>query len=169
MLFHGLWQHTVSIPGKVFLIRVSSPRRRRRRQKRGRTTEAALYHRLLWHNIVGTLTVRFCWRFLMIIFITMTVTVCAVCRFQQDLLAVALRLLHSVIRPNGSQMCVIGSVLLVYACSAVPLLEPLTCQHIACWRAFHFAAVSWFIPDSRASVGPVECGIFKVNLREDKV
>lgn len=39
--------------------------------------------------------------------VLMTAAVCSVCSFQQDLLAFALLLLHSVIRPNRSQMCVI--------------------------------------------------------------
>lgn len=55
----------------------------------------------------------------MIMYIIIAVRVCAVCSFQQDLLAVALLLLHSVIRTNGSQMCVIGSVLLLYPCCAI--------------------------------------------------
>lgn len=76
----------------------------------------------------------------MIIYIVIAVRVCAVC-IQQDLLAVALLLLHSVIRSNGSQMCVIGSVLLVYACCAATLSELLTRQHIVCC-VFHLAAVS---------------------------
>lgn len=77
----------------------------------------------------------------MIIYIIIAVRVCAVCSFQQDLLAVALLLLHSVIRTNGSQMCVIGSVLLLYACCAATLSELPTRQHIVCC-VFHLAAVS---------------------------
>lgn len=54
---------------------------------------------------LDALTTQFCCRFLMSVLTT--ATVCSVCSFQPDLLALALLLLHSVIRPNRSQMCAI--------------------------------------------------------------
>lgn len=129
----------------VFLVPVFS-------QNRGSRT--AQYH-------CNALTVRFCWRFLMIIYIVIAARVWAACSFQQDQLAVALLLLHSVIRTNGSQMCVIGSALLVYACCAATLSELLTRQHIVCC-VFHLAAVCWVIPDSCVSVGSLKCARFNI-------
>lgn len=72
----------------------------------------------------------------MIIYILIAVRVCTVCSFQQDLLAVALPLLHSVIRTNGSQMCVIGSVVLVSACCDADMsAHCVLCVSFSCSKA----------------------------------
>lgn len=92
----------------------------------------------------NALTVRFCWRFLMIIYIIIAVRVWAVCSFQQDLLAVAVLLLHSVIRTNGSQMCVIGSVLLASACCAADMsAHCVLCVSFSCSKLNK--SNSWFM------------------------
>lgn len=51
MLFHGLWQHTVSIPGKVFLIRVPSPQEAEERTKnRGCTLSQVTLTQYSWNS-----------------------------------------------------------------------------------------------------------------------